>query len=124
MIVVQDPEKLKEAITFLSDCTGLYCDLETQGLDPHSDELIILAIHGQHSSEKSRTYVFDLLDGRKNITLAEVKPLLENPDVMKVFHNAVFDWKFLYHNGIYTQPCYCTMIGEQVLKSGLLFSGF
>ncbi len=120
---VQSKGQLAQAIEYLSACGTVFFDFETTGLDPHRDAIIILALHGLHPRYDSQTFVIDML-ALSDEALAAVKPIMEDPGTVKVAHNAVFDWKFLYHQGVYTQPVYCTMIAEQVLKSGLLFSGF
>lgn len=120
---VQNSIQLKQAVEYLSACSTVFFDFETTGLDPHRDAIIILALHGTHPHYDSQTFVIDMLE-LSDEALQHVKPIMENPNIMKVAHNAVFDWKFLFHEGVYTRPVHCTMIAEQVLKSGLLFSGF
>ncbi len=115
--------QLDTALDYLSMCSAVYFDFETTGLDPHSDTIIILALHGTHPHYDSQTFVIDMLR-LPDTKMRKIKVLMENPDILKVAHNAVFDWKFLYHQGVYTAPVYCTMIAEQVLKSGLQLSGF
>lgn len=122
MIVVRNPRDSENAIAFLQGCTTVYFDFETTGLDPHRDTLIILSLHGTHPQYDSQTFVFDLLSDPNLVD--DVAGVLEDPSIIKIAHNAVFDWKFLYNKGIYTSPVVCTMIQEQILKSGLLFSGF
>lgn len=116
--------QLRECIDFLKDCTHIYFDFECT-LDPHESKLYILSLHGTHPMFDSQTFVFDLTDlyYRYEI-MAALKPIMEDKTKLKVAHNAVFDWKQFYHQGIYVEPVYCTMIAEQVLNSGLLFSGF
>ena len=112
-------QSIPEIIEFLSACTRIYFDVETTGLDPHTTELLLVSIHAEDV-----TFVFDVLALGVEV-LAELKPVFENPAIEKIAHNAVFDWKHIYHHGdIYTAPVYCTLIAEQVLKSGILFSGF
>lgn len=95
---------------------NVYFDFETTGLDPYTCYVLLLALKvGEHE------YVIDCTKVSDWAQL--VKPLLEDTERTKVAHNAVFDYKFLFHHGIRPSPVYCTMITEQLLNSGLIGLG-
>jgi DNA polymerase-1 len=123
MIIVHDIKGIQESVKFLEQCSRIYFDFETTGLDPLINPIIILSIYAIHPEYDNQTFVYDLLSIRDE-TITALKPLFEHPDILKVAHNAVFDWKFMYHAGVYTSPVECTMIREQVLKSGLYVTGY
>ena len=93
----------------------LFCDTETTDLDPHTDNLLIVSIRGG-----DETYVFDFLSlGFEYIPM--LKPLMENSAV-KVFHNAIFDYKHLWHHGgIDTKNMHCTLVTDQLINAGLFW---
>lgn len=47
--------------------------------------------------------------------LAMLKPLLEDPSVMKIAHNMKYDWQIFARNGIHIHPCDDTMLISYVL---------
>ncbi len=51
--------------------------------------------------------------------LALLKPLLEDPAVLKVLHNAKYDWKVLARHGIRMAPIEDTMLLSYALHAGL-----
>ncbi len=51
--------------------------------------------------------------------LAMLKPLLEDPAVLKILHNAKYDWKILARNGIRMAPVDDTMLMSYALNAGL-----
>lgn len=123
MIRVDTEQKIQEAVDYLRGCVRVYFDFETTGLDPYTAAVLLLAMHGEHPEMDSETFVFDARLGAP--VFSAIRPIMEDPDIEKIAHNAVFDWKFLYHNGnIFTQPVHCTLIVEQVLQAGLLNRGF
>lgn len=119
MRVIEDTQEAQNILKSIQ--SGIvYMDLETTGLDPYSDKILLMSLR-----YNDVTYVFNF----NKVDFYELLPilcsLLENRNVCKVFHNAVFDLKMLFH---YTQKIaqnvYCTMVAEQVLKAGLLVGKF
>lgn len=119
MHVIRDASELNRCIVNLHAADVLFVDLETTGLDPYSSKIILMSIRGA-----GETYVIDFT--KVPIWyLRAFQPLLESKHIVKVLHNAVFDWKHIYHNsGIFMEPVYCTLIAEQVLKAGYFNTGF
>lgn len=71
----------------------LVIDLETIGLDPYKGEIVCMAL-----TFKERTGYNIIFPKHKSKIIDFIKPILphlENESVVKVFHNAKFDLKFL-----------------------------
>lgn len=50
-----------------------------------------------------------------SLVLEMLKPLLEDPSVMKIAHNMKYDWQLFARAGIHVQPCDDTMLMSYVL---------
>lgn len=83
-------------------------DLETTGLDPHQHHLLSCAVYGA-----DQVWLFLHTKG-----FMKLKPMLEDPDILKLFQNAKFDLKWFLKRGIEVQNIYDTMLADQVIESG------
>jgi DNA polymerase I-like protein with 3'-5' exonuclease and polymerase domains len=83
-------------------------DLETTGLDPHRDHLLAAAVYGN-----DQVWLFLHTGGFKKL-----KPMLEDPDILKLFQNAKFDMKWFLKRGIRVNNIYDTMLADAVIESG------
>jgi DNA polymerase I len=99
----------------------LFVDTETTGLDPLSNDLCLIQIK---AGEK--VFLIDIgkigTSDRLGFHLHGIETLLEDKDILKVFHNAVFDLKFLqYHlfQKIRFRNIFDTFLAEKVLTAGL-----
>jgi DNA polymerase I len=111
--VITTAEGLKSILTRLSKEKELTYDLETTGLDPHKDKILIVAL-----SSRTESYAIDFTYiGMEHFKL--LTPLLTSRDVVKIGHNIAYDWKMTFAAGIAMENVYDTMIAEQVLTSGL-----
>lgn len=118
MIIVDTFDSFYEMYADLVSAPILYVDTECTGLDPYTSRFLLLQIYtGKHN------YVIDFL----KLDLSYLKQLqfiFEDKSKVKVFHNAVFDWKMIYHNsGIDTNNMHCTMVTDQILGAGII-SGY
>ena len=98
----------------------LFIDTETTGLDPLSSELCLLQIK---AGEKVFLIDFGKIgtSDRLGFHLHGIETLLEDKDILKVFHNAVFDLKFLqWHlfQNIRFRNIFDTYLAEKVLTAG------
>ncbi|MGF7184405.1 DNA polymerase I-like protein with 3'-5' exonuclease and polymerase domains [Desulfitispora alkaliphila] len=115
-IYVTKDETLKKSIEKYSDSEVIGVDIETMGKDPlcpRKGEIRLLQI----AVEKSPVMIVDwtkISDEGKQV----VKEFLERPTV-KVFHNAKFDLKFLFNEGINLQE----YIFDTYLAAGVLTLG-
>lgn len=87
-------------------------DCETMGLNPHRDRLCVVQLSGG--------------DGHAHIVQIEIgqtqapnlAALLENPDVLKLFHFGRFDIAAMYNAfGALAQPVYCTKIASKLVRT-------
>ncbi|MCA1392054.1 ribonuclease D [Bradyrhizobium sp. IC3123] len=97
----------------LSRYTGAVAiDTETMGLNPHRDRLCVVQLSPGDGSA-------DVVQIPKGHTDApNLKALLANPGVTKIFHFARFDVAVLYQTfGIMTGPIYCTKIASRLTRT-------
>jgi len=87
-------------------------DTETMGLHPHRDRLCLVQISNGDGSA-------DVVQVPKDHTEApNLKALLTNPKVTKIFHFARFDLAALYNAfGVMPQPVYCTKIASRLSRT-------
>ena len=87
-------------------------DTETMGLHPHRDRLCVVQMSNGDGSA-------DVVQIPKDHTDApNLKALLANPKIMKIFHFARFDLAALYHAfGVMPQPVYCTKIASRLTRT-------
>ncbi|HEY0068660.1 MAG TPA: hypothetical protein VGE04_01685, partial [Chloroflexia bacterium] len=76
--LISDPSRLAQVAELLAHETVLGVDTETTGLDPHVSELLLLQV-----STADKVYIVDC---RRLVPLA-LKPVLENPNVLKIAQN-------------------------------------
>ena len=87
-------------------------DCETMGLNPHRDRLCVVQLSGGDGKAH-------LVQVAKGQTAApNLCALLENPDVLKLFHFGRFDIAAMYHAfGALTAPVYCTKIASKLIRT-------
>ncbi len=87
-------------------------DTETMGLNPHRDRLCVV----QLSAGDGNAHLVQLGKGRYDAP--NLKALLENPNVLKIFHFGRFDIAVLRHYlGAHTRPVYCTKIAAKLVRT-------
>jgi ribonuclease D len=87
-------------------------DTETMGLNAHRDKLCVV----QLSAGDDDAHLVQL--DRSSYDAPRLKALLENPDVVKIFHYARFDVGMLKHYlGADTGPVYCTKIASRLART-------
>jgi len=87
-------------------------DTETLGLVPRRDKLCLV----QLSSGDGNAHLVQL--DRSTYDAPNLKALLTNPAVTKIFHYARFDVAVLKHYlGVDTAPLYCTKIGSKLTRT-------
>lgn len=107
---------MNEAVSYLSEQTVLGVDTETEGKDFLTKKVVMFQI-----GTKDVQYVIDT----RYIGIEPLIPILENPDIVKIFHNIKFDYKFLksWWNVDIKNP-YDTMLAEGVINCGKLNVGY
>ena len=87
-------------------------DTETMGLNPHRDRLCVVQLSNGDGSA-------DVVQIPKDHTAApNLKVLLADPKITKIFHFARFDIAVLFHTfGVMSQPVYCTKIASRLVRT-------
>ncbi len=87
-------------------------DTETLGLNPHRDRLCVVQLsNGDGSAD-----VVQIPAGQ--VEAPNLKKLLGDPNITKIFHFARFDLAVLYHTlGVMPQPVYCTKIVSRLVRT-------
>ena len=88
-------------------------DTEAMGLRPHRDRLCVV----QLSAGDGKCHLVQFAPGHYQ-EACNLKTLLANPDVTKLFHFARFDATILFHTfGIMPTPLYCTKIASKLVRT-------
>lgn len=90
----------------------VFVDIETTGLNPIVDRMVSLSVYNGED-----VYFFDFNHIGYDV-VEKLNYLWLDPSVKKVFHNASFDVKFLFHYGAKFDNIHCTYIAESILKAG------
>jgi ribonuclease D len=87
-------------------------DTETMGLDPRRDRLCVVQLSPGDGSADVVQIPADANDA------PNLKRLLTDPNVTKIFHYARFDIAVLKHRfGVVTGPVYCTKIASKLVRT-------
>lgn len=91
---------------------GVAIDSETLGLNPHRDRLCLLQLSGGDGSAHLVQFAAGTYDA------PNLKALLADPKVLKIFHYARFDVAVLEkYLGVETAPLYCTKIASKLART-------
>ncbi|SEW42312.1 ribonuclease D [Cognatiyoonia koreensis] len=87
-------------------------DCETMGLNPHRDRLCLIQMSGGDGD----CHLVQVAKGQA--TAPNLFKMLEDPNVLKLFHFGRFDIAALYHAfGATTAPVYCTKIASRLVRT-------
>lgn len=115
MQIVTCIEDLQRAIKEIEKYSTIGFDVESTGLSPHYDKLLLISI--AVSSEESYVIDFTHIDIKHFNLLA---PILTSSSILKLGFNLVFDWKMVYGNTkVEVINMFDAMIAEQLLSAGL-----
>jgi ribonuclease D len=91
-------------------------DTETMGLDPHRDRLCLVQMsNGDGSADVVQ---IPKGHGKDAAGASNLKRLLADPNVLKIFHYARFDLAALYNAfGVMPQRVYCTKIASRLSRT-------
>jgi ribonuclease D len=91
-------------------------DTETMGLNPHRDRLCLVQVSNGDGSADVVQIPKD--HGRGSADAPNLKALLADPNIIKVFHFARFDLAALYNAfGVMARPVYCTKIASRLTRT-------
>ncbi|SEO08362.1 ribonuclease D [Salinihabitans flavidus] len=87
-------------------------DCETMGLNPHRDRLCVI----QMSGGDGNAHMVQVAKGQTQAP--NLCRMLEDPNVLKLFHFGRFDIAALYHAfGALAAPVYCTKIASKLVRT-------
>ncbi|MDA3858226.1 MAG: ribonuclease D [Roseovarius sp.] len=87
-------------------------DCETMGLHPHRDRLCVVQLSGGDDN----AHMVQVAKGQTSAP--NLAALLENPDVLKLFHFGRFDIAAMYNAfGALAAPVYCTKIASKLIRT-------
>jgi DNA polymerase-1 len=107
---------IDECVAYCKEKSVLGVDTETEGFDFTCKRLLMFQI-----GDKDRQYVIDVRD----ISIQPLKGILEDKNIIKIFHNAKFDYKFIKHwGGIQVENIYDTYLAERIIHCGKQDHGY
>ena len=110
---------MQEACTFLNSLKVIGVDTETEGFDFTCKHLLMIQV-----GNKERQFIIDVRTTSKD-DIKLLKDVLENKEIIKILHNAKFDYKFLKKwCGISLRNVYDTFLVEKILHCGKEDYGF
>ena len=114
--MISRQRRYKNAKAYCESKTVLGVDTETEGFDFTCKKLIMFQI-----GDKERQYVIDTRD----VDITPLRHILESDKIVKVLHNAKFDYKFIKKwAGISLEEIYDTFLVERVLHCGKQDHGY
>ena len=101
---------IDDVVDYCSNKTVLGVDTETEGFDFTCKKMIMFQI-----GDADNQYIIDT----RFISIESLRNILENKDIIKIFHNSKFDYKFIKKwSGITCQGVYDTFLVELVNSCG------
>lgn len=108
--VARTAREIESAFEKLSTAKHVGCDTETSGLSPK---------HGRIFSVQFSDGDFNVLvPTSEGVDLGRLAEILDDPNIVKIFHNAKFDMDFLCAYGFGIRNVFDTMIAEKILTRG------
>ena len=101
---------ITDVVEYCSTKEVLGVDTETEGFDFTSKKMIMFQI-----GDKDKQFVVDT----RVVDIEPLRDILESKSIIKIFHNAKFDYKFIRRWGkIQCEGIYDTFLTERVLNCG------
>ncbi len=128
-VLINDETALQQWIDAALKNGTVCIDTETTDLTPAKAKLVGISLSSEigkaayiplgHVAEQAdllgESSGSDIPQMDADKALAMLKPLLEDPSVMKVAHNMKYDWQVFAKHGIHVHPCDDTMLISYVL---------
>jgi len=115
-IYITTNSEAEKAVDYLMNFNRLAYDTETTGLDIVGGAKLLLMQIGTEET----TYLFD----PRKMDAQILKPVLESRDILKILHNAKFDYQSTKHEtGIVLRNVFDTMLAYRLIPSGLIVDG-
>ena len=101
---------MDDVVAYCKTKRELGVDTETEGLDFTSKKMIMFQIGDEYNQ-----YVIDT----RHVSIEPLRSVLEDTNIIKIFHNVKFDYKFIRKwSGITCQGVYDTFLAELVNNCG------
>ena len=101
---------IQDVVDYCETKTVLGVDTETEGFDFTCKKMIMFQI-----GDEDQQFVIDT----RGISIEPLRDVLESKDIIKIFHNAKFDYKFIkMWAGIECANVYDTFLVEKVITCG------
>ena len=100
---------IEECVEYCASKRILGVDTETEGFSFITKKMIMFQV-----GDMDRQYVIDT----RFQSIEPMRHVLESEDIVKVFHNAKFDYKFIRAVGICTENVWDTFLVEKILHCG------
>ncbi|MDQ6787035.1 MAG: hypothetical protein M3033_09530 [Acidobacteriota bacterium] len=110
ILIARTAHDIETAYAKLVAVENVGCDTETSGFDARRGRLFSVQF-----SDGDFNVLVPISEG---VALGRLAQILENPNIVKIFHNAKFDLDFLREYGFVVQNFYDTMIAEKILTRG------
>ena len=133
---IRDRAALDQWIARIREAGHVAVDTETTSLDEMRAELVGISLcveageaayvplgHRQGGGDLFGSVA--LVEGQLDLdgTLAALKPVLEDPAILKIGQNMKYDWKIFARHGIRTAPIDDTMLMSYAMQAGLNLHG-
>ncbi|MEZ5799085.1 MAG: DNA polymerase I [Paracoccaceae bacterium] len=131
-VAIRDTDTLARWIAHIQDIGHVAVDTETTSLDEMRAELVGISLcvdagqaayiplgHRQGGGDLFGST--ELIEGQLDLdtTLSALKPVLEDPAILKIGQNMKYDWKILARHGIRIAPFDDTMLMSYAMHAGL-----
>ena len=101
---------IQDVVNYCKSKTVLGVDTETEGFDFTCKKMIMLQIGDEHNQ-----FIIDT----RHINIEPLRYILEDSNIIKIFHNAKFDYKFIKKwSNITCEGIYDTFLSEVVISCG------
>lgn len=109
-MILRSETAISKAFEILNSAQKIGCDTETSSLSARRGRIFSIQF-----SDGENSFLVPLSEG---VNLGKLSQILEDQQIIKVFHNAKFDLEFLKENGFDVQNVFDTMIAEKILTRG------
>ncbi len=110
ILVARTANDIETAFEKLANAPVLGCDTETSSLSARVGKLFSVQFSDGDFSV--------LVPTSERVALGKLTEILDDANIVKIFHNAKFDLEFLRENGYTVVNVFDTMIAEKVLTRG------
>ena len=101
---------IQDVVDYCSTKTVLSVDTETEGFDFTCKKMIMFQI-----GDEEQQFVIDT----RFVSIEPLRHILESKEIIKIFHNAKFDYKFIKKwSDIECEGVYCSFLVERILSCG------